>query len=266
MWRSFFNNHLHQNTGGNRQHCPKDDVKVVDGISDLVFIIDIYIYIVVVFAALTPKTSDYHCSPGRIHCRLVSPTTRRVAGRLLASGTGATQAVGSWAFPVALLWIQCVSYVSDVSGTSSVLMMQLEDERCSLWFSPNHQTMHKSWIKRRTPKQRAIWHVPTRISDWSFWNCTGSPSPLTISPPDFLPTFPTLAAGRSCIGKMRRVLPGWIRCLDMFFQHMDPGSWILGQLNLWDFHPRDGRKKKLKISLATDSTLPRSWSQLWIIL
>lgn len=42
LMRSFFNNHLHQNPGGNRQHCPKDDVKVVDGISDLVFIIDIY--------------------------------------------------------------------------------------------------------------------------------------------------------------------------------------------------------------------------------
>lgn len=38
MWRSFFNNHLHQNPGGNRQPCPKDAVKVVDGISDLVFI------------------------------------------------------------------------------------------------------------------------------------------------------------------------------------------------------------------------------------
>ena len=33
-----FQQHLHQNPGGNRQHCPKDDVKVVDGISDLVFI------------------------------------------------------------------------------------------------------------------------------------------------------------------------------------------------------------------------------------
>ena len=87
-----------------------------------------------------------------------------------------------------------------------------------LFFSPNHQTMHSKSVWDLTFSDSHIRLIILKLDRISFARY--------VSPPDFLPTFPTLAAGRSCIGKMHRVLPGWIHCLDMFFQHMQ-GSRIL---------------------------------------
>ena len=127
--------------------------------------------------------------------------------------------------------------------------MQLEDERCSLRrhcmlpFSPNHQTMH---YKSVCDLIFSDWHIRLiileldRISFARF-------IPHTISPPHFLPTFSTLAAGRSCIGKMHRVLPGWIRCLDMFgYAFSTQGSRILdfGTVESLRFSPQRWLEKK----------------------